>query len=128
MLDEGEFAEVAPLLSKSVQNVKDYRAENGASLQEALNQGFDIPAREKYEEMTGYRIADINEIRNHRLSKYGSECLKCGSLLRTDWPGKSGHLEKTIIVERRNENERERNQYIRMSLGLTRSGLFWTRG
>lgn len=65
MLDEGEWREIAPLLSKSFdENQK----------RSALN---------LYERMTGFRETNINAIWHHRIADYGPPCTECGKPLRT---------------------------------------------
>jgi hypothetical protein len=83
MLDEDEWAEIAPFLDRSTESVKSYREEHGVGLKEALRQGFDEPALRKFEELTGFKETNVNAIFHHRRSLYGPECPNCGKLIRT---------------------------------------------
>jgi hypothetical protein len=82
-LDESEWAQVEPLLRKSVQAVKQYREQTGASVSEALGQHRATAALAKFADLTGYFETDANAIWHHRLSLYGGSCPQCGELLRT---------------------------------------------
>ena len=83
MLDEDEWAEIAPLLRRNLGNIKSYREEHGAGLKDAVLQGFDAPALQKFEELTGFKETNVNAIYHHRRSLYGPECPTCGKLIRT---------------------------------------------
>jgi len=65
MLDEDEWARIAPLLARSV---------DPEPRQAAL---------ELYAEMTGLRETNINAIWHHRIAEYGPPCGACGKPLRT---------------------------------------------
>lgn len=82
MLDEQEFAEIAPLHTLGLQSVKDYRASTGVAL-------ADVPLAEhfhamlvRYEAITGFRETNPNAVWHHRLSLYGPPCRRCGRPLR----------------------------------------------
>jgi hypothetical protein len=83
MLDELEWAEIEPLLSVSLSEVKRYRAEHGCSLREALQRGPGSRALKRYEEITGFPETNVNAIWHHRRAIYGPPCPVCSKLLRT---------------------------------------------
>ena len=83
MLDEDEWAEIAPFLRKNTESIKSYRQEHGVDLEEALSQGFDEPALKKFELFTGFKETNVNAIYHHRRSMFGPECPNCGKLIRT---------------------------------------------
>jgi hypothetical protein len=82
-LDEIEWAQVEPLVRKSVENVKKYREQTGTTVSEALGAHRAIAAQAKFKELTGYVEADASAIWHHRLQLYGDPCPHCGELLRT---------------------------------------------
>lgn len=71
MLDEEEFAQIAPLFSK----VSKARSGN-------LSERF-RPVLDKYFELTGFMETNQNAIWHHRISLYGPPCEKCGKPYRT---------------------------------------------
>jgi len=83
MLTEPEWAQLAPLLSKSVQEVKAYRESTGASVEVAVRQGFERAALDKYRQLTGAVETDVNVLWHHRLADQGPPCEACGRRLRT---------------------------------------------
>src|SRR5215510_14944825 len=83
MLDEAEWAQLAPLLSHVNDRVKTYRERTGSSLEVALKQGIQRIALDKYQELTGFRETNFNALWHHRLSNYGPPCEECGKLMRT---------------------------------------------
>ena len=82
-LDENEWAQVEPLIRKSVEDVKRYREQTGATVPEALGQHRATAALAKFAQLTGYFESDANAIWHHRRSLYGTACTTCGELLRT---------------------------------------------
>ena len=82
-LNEGEWAQVEPLILKSVENVKRYRERTGASVSEALGAQRATAALAKFAQLTGYFETDANAIWHHRRSLYGAVCPSCGELFRT---------------------------------------------
>jgi hypothetical protein len=83
MLDEAEWALVAPLLSMAIQDVKDYRDQHGVSLVEARNKALGVSALAKYHAITGFVETNVNVLWHHRASLYGKPCSACGRPLRT---------------------------------------------
>lgn len=83
MLTETEWAQLAPLLSKSLQKVKGYREVTGASFEVAVRQGFDRTALDKYRELTGAIETDVNVLWHHRRADVGPRCVACDKPLRT---------------------------------------------
>ncbi len=83
MLDENEWAIVAPLLSRSLADIKAERQRSGLLLStDLLAQRF-TPALEAYERLTGFHETNGNALWHHRLSLYGPPCVSCGKPLRT---------------------------------------------
>ena len=82
MLEEHEWAEIEPLLTLQVENIKRYRSENSVDLATATEQVMK-PATEKYFELTGFHETNYAAIWHHRLEAFGPECKKCGHLFRT---------------------------------------------
>ena len=83
MLDEGEWAQIEPLLQRQVRAVQRYREQHGCSLHEALMAVPTLEAQDRIYELTGYVEPNANAIWHHRLSRYGPPCRACGYLLRT---------------------------------------------
>lgn len=83
MLDEHEWAEVAPLLSIMISRVQEFRRSTGASLAEALSQGFGNDALSRYQQLTGATESDPDVLWHHRASLFGPACEACGKPLRT---------------------------------------------
>ena len=82
MLDEGEWAEVAPYLDSLTRAIQTYREEHGVGLAEARERVADL-ACAAYERLTGFHETNYLAIYHHRLSLYGAPCPQCGRLLRT---------------------------------------------
>jgi uncharacterized OB-fold protein len=83
MLDESEWAEISPLLTQHIENIKEYRRVHGALLPEALAAvRGDVPLA-KYLELTGSTASNVNVIWEHRASLFGPPCKACGKPLRT---------------------------------------------
>jgi hypothetical protein len=83
MLDEEEWAEVQPLLSNAIEQIKRYRETHGVSLSEANEKGYGGEALERYFQITGFRETNANALWHHRLSDFGPSCGACGKPLRT---------------------------------------------
>jgi hypothetical protein len=84
MLDDPEWERLAPLLDGRLQQVMQYRRENGASLAEALKaSGLNEPVLAAYRHMTGESVPDVDHLAYHRRSRYGADCPRCGKPLRT---------------------------------------------
>ena len=82
MLDESEWAEVAPILDSTIRAIKTYREEHSVELAEARERVADL-ACAAYERLTGRPETNYLAIYHHRLSLYGPPCPHCGRLLRT---------------------------------------------
>ncbi|MGF1595032.1 MAG: hypothetical protein ACFCUW_17255 [Kiloniellaceae bacterium] len=83
MLDDHEWAEVEPLLTNAIEQIKDYRAAHGVSLAEARAKGYGKEALERYFQITGFRETNADALWHHRLSDFGPPCNVCGKPLRT---------------------------------------------
>ena len=106
MLTEAEWAQLGPLLSKSVQETKAYREPTGASLEVAARQGFDRAALDKYRQITGAIETDVNVLWHHRLADQGLPCEACGKPLRTPvarFCAECGHVPSNNSFERTRE-------------------------
>lgn len=83
MLEETEFLELENLFAQCVLSLKELRSSLGVALNaEQYRKGMD-PVLRWYFERTGATGVDANEIRNHRISLYGSPCPQCKKELRT---------------------------------------------
>jgi hypothetical protein len=82
MLDESEWAQLQPFLSDMILRIKSHRESTGASLSRALVQGYEVPALQKYFELTGFRETNVNALWHHRLSEFGPVCRVCGRRIR----------------------------------------------
>ena len=106
MLTEPEWAQLAPLLSKSVQETKAHRESTGASVEVAVRQGFDRAALDKYRQLTGAIETDVNVLWHHRLADHGPPCEACGKPLRTRdarFCAECGHVPSNKSLERTRE-------------------------
>jgi hypothetical protein len=84
MLDDDEWAQIAPLLQRSVQVLKSVRERTGADLHEAQSgTAWRSEVIRLHLELTGQFIADPLELWHHRLSDRGPPCPVCGRLART---------------------------------------------
>ena len=83
MLTESEWEQLDPLLRDYVHQLKEFRLHHGASQEEAIRQGFDRPALDLYQEITGVREPNIMLLWQRRASLHGPPCLECGKPLRT---------------------------------------------
>ena len=85
MLDEQEWEEVIPHLTRGIEQIQQYRIAHGVSLVEAKNavpvHGDD--ALKRYFEITGFRESNVEALWHHRLSLFGPPCNACGKPLRT---------------------------------------------
>lgn len=71
MLDEHEWALVAPLLSRSLADTKADRESSGLPLSTDLLAHRFTPALEAYERLTGFHETNGEALWHHRLSLYG---------------------------------------------------------
>ena len=83
MLDEHEWPEVASLLSIMMSRIQEFRRNAGASLAEALSQGFGDEALSRYQQLTGAMESNPDVLWHHRASLFGPPCGSCGKPLRT---------------------------------------------
>ena len=83
MLDETEWALIAPFLGNAIEQIKRYREETGCSLAEARQHGYGQEALLRFKELTGAEAAHADELWHHRIEIYGPPCLACGKPLRT---------------------------------------------
>lgn len=83
MLDEDEWAQLAPRLAEAINDVQRYRERTGASLAEAREVALGESALALYAQITGLRETNVNALWHHRRSIYGPNCTECGTPLRT---------------------------------------------
>ena len=83
MLDEQEWIELAPHLSTSLKEVKQYREKHNATIEEAMASGYGQSALETYYKLTGFRETNVGALWHHRLSLFGPPCHSCSKPLRT---------------------------------------------
>lgn len=84
MLDEREWAQIEPVLRRSIKTVQGIRERTGANLQEALTgTAWRTEVDRIHLQLTGLLIADPMEIWHHRLADRGPPCPACGRLART---------------------------------------------
>jgi hypothetical protein len=83
MLDENEWAQVAPYLQHAIEQIKEYRLANKVPLSDARQNGFGREAIDIYHKLTGHRADHPDVLWHHRLALFGPRCQACGKLLRT---------------------------------------------
>lgn len=83
MLDEAEWADLAPLIRKLPQSIKLHRETTGSWPDKAKVKEFERAALDRYEQMTGFPETNVNALWHHRLSELGPPCSACGKPLRT---------------------------------------------
>jgi hypothetical protein len=83
MLDESEWAQLAPELKTMIRQIQEYREASGASLEDALMTRHDVRVLAKHFAITGVSATNGDALWHHRLSDYGAPCGNCGRLLRT---------------------------------------------
>jgi len=83
MLDEAEWAQLAPLFSQMTSKIQKYRQDTGASLEQALQRKWGFAVLAKHFELTGIEEHNVDALWYHRLEDHGPPCIKCGKLLRT---------------------------------------------
>jgi hypothetical protein len=83
MLDEAEWARLAPLLDGAIENIQRYRKQHGVALSAVPIPRMYWAASEMYLSLTGCMPPDPEALWHHRLSDYGPPCTHCGKPLRT---------------------------------------------
>ena len=83
MLDEAEFAEVAPLYGEAMRATKEFRLRWNIPLEGTSREDRFRPLRDTYERLTGMKETNHNAIMHHRLSLYGPPCRRCNRPLRS---------------------------------------------
>jgi hypothetical protein len=84
MLDELEWAQLAPLLEVAIREFMEERRCTGVGPGEAQDTGIlGRRALALYRELTGFEETNPNALWHHRLSLYGPPCTHCGKPLRT---------------------------------------------
>jgi hypothetical protein len=84
MLDEAEWAQLAPLLQVAIPEFMEEHRRTGVSLGEAQATGvLGGRALALYRDLTGFEETNLNALWHHRISLYGPPCTHCGKPLRT---------------------------------------------
>jgi len=102
MLDEDEWAQMAPLLLSSLQNIKLYRQQFQIPLDATPKQSMYWPALMLYHELTGFEETNPQALWHHRLADYGPPCAHCGKPLRTPRAklcAACGHLREAAVAD-----------------------------
>lgn len=82
MLNEEEWAELAPFLENTIKKIKLYMEKHNCDISTArTNCCSDAVA--KFEQLTGYKNMDYDLMFYLRRSDYGEKCRVCGKLFRT---------------------------------------------
>lgn len=82
MLTDEEWVEFGPLLHRTLERIKQVRAETGAGIREA-QQIAGKEALARYAELTGFVETNVQALWHHLRSIYGPACQVCGKPLRT---------------------------------------------
>jgi hypothetical protein len=82
MLDEEEWAGLAPLLRVSLENIQAYRERYQTPLNMTPKRAMYSAALARYLELTGFEETNPAALWHHRLSLYGPPCTHCGKPLR----------------------------------------------
>ena len=83
MLDEAEWAELAPLMRQLPQGIKMHREATGTWPDKAKVQELEREALSRHEQMTGVAESNVNALWHHRLSDIAPLCKACSKPLRT---------------------------------------------
>ena len=84
MLDENEYTVIDNLYIECLEQVKDYRKRHKTSLADTPIDELYEPLKHEYDRITGMHTNyHQDEIRKHRLARYGPPCHMCGKPLRT---------------------------------------------
>lgn len=83
LLAENEWSKIQALAIDHTQRLKEYRQLNGASISEAVENVGRSKALEAYEQLTGERLENADDILAVRMKTYGSICPNCHKPFRT---------------------------------------------
>jgi hypothetical protein len=83
MLDEDEWAHLAPLLHGAIENIQRYRQQHGVALSLVPIPQMYWAVSEMHALLCGEPPVDPVALWHHRLSDYGPPCTHCGKPLRT---------------------------------------------
>ena len=84
MLDDDEWAQLAPLLKVAILEFTEEHRRTGVSLREAQTTGvLGRRALALYRDLTGFEETNLNALWHHQISLYGPPCTHCGKPLRT---------------------------------------------
>ena len=98
LLDEAEYAVIQGIYADCIGGVKQHRVAHNATLaQVPMTQKQFLPVLEAYQQMTGRRETNAEEVLHHRASIYGPPCRRCGKVLRTARASKC--FECGLVVE-----------------------------
>jgi hypothetical protein len=82
MLTDEEHADVVRDAHATIDAIMAYRAQTGASLEEA-QRALPKPSAERYYKLTGFKLWTVYDVFYVRRSDYGSDCPSCGKPYRT---------------------------------------------
>ena len=82
LLSDEEYHPIEQALAGRVKRIKEYRLQHNVSLEDAKQHSCD-DTLEYYEDLTGFRLSDADELYWVRLSRYGWICPQCGKPFRT---------------------------------------------
>jgi len=82
MLNEREWEEISPLLTNTVEKIKEYHEKHSCDIATA-RVNCNPEAVAKFEELTGHKNIRYEVIFYLRRSSYGPKCEGCGKLYRT---------------------------------------------
>jgi hypothetical protein len=83
MLDEQEWDSISPLLSRSLEEIIEYRRIHNVPLEVAMKQKYGVSALDFYFDLTGFKETNVSALYHHRISLYGPPCAACGKPLRS---------------------------------------------
>jgi hypothetical protein len=83
MLDDAEWAQLAPMLIDMTTGLKRCRERGNTPVFEAMKRSYEEAALAKYFELTGFRETKVQALWHHYIANFGPPCRACGRLLRT---------------------------------------------
>ena len=83
MLDENEWAQIAPLMQLTLADPWRQPGSRGKTQRSEIFEKYYAAARAKYRELTGHDEPQVDVIWHHRLKVHGPPCPRCGRLLHS---------------------------------------------
>jgi len=81
MLDEDEWAQIAPLMHLTLADPWRQPGARGITRRSEIFEKYYAAARAKHRELTGHDEPQVDVIWHHRLKLHGPPCPRCGRLL-----------------------------------------------